>query len=224
MEVQRSTPISEVAAFVPGAIGLFETLGVDYSCAGHLSLADACRAEGLDPDMVVRYVRMLDGRSGGEPWGDKPASAIVTALAEMHRKIRDELKRIALALAESSAEVHELRVELERVAAEIVPHLDEEENEIFASVEAIEHGSPPKEEVRLQLRRLVVAHGVLASRLRRLRSLRLSMGAVEQPPDVSRELHAIAELEGHIHEVMFVENCILFPRALAMDEAMHVAV
>lgn len=221
MHIDRKSSIGELAALIPGAIGLFETLGLDYSCGGHLSLTDACGAEGLDPDLVMRYLRTLDGRGEAEAWNGRSATDIAHSLVESHRSIREELKRIELALAESSADVHDLRVEIERLAAELTPHVEEEERLIFHSIEAIDSGSPPEEEIRLQLRRLVVAHGVLAGHLRRLRSMRLSIAATEQPPDVVRELHAIAALEGHIHESMFIENCILFPRALAMDEQLQ---
>ena len=36
------------AAQLPGAIAVFETLGLDYACAGPRSLEDAAYAEGIE--------------------------------------------------------------------------------------------------------------------------------------------------------------------------------
>jgi len=38
-----------------------------------------------------------------------------------------------------------------------------------------------------------------------------------------RALDAIGELEAHLHEYMFLENCILFPRAIALEEQLVTA-
>lgn len=221
MSIDRRTPIGELAAFIPGAIGLFETMGLDYSCGGHLPLVDACRAEGLDPEVVMRYLFMLNGRDGLEPWSNRTATEIAQSLVESHRHIREEVKRIELALAAGGPELHDLRIEIGRLVAELIPHMEEEEHHIFHSIAAIESGSPPDEEIRLQLRRLVVAHGVLSNRVRRLRSMRLSIAAEPHAAEVSHELGALAALEAHIHEAMFIENCILYPRALAISEELH---
>jgi iron-sulfur cluster repair protein YtfE (RIC family) len=69
--------------------------------------------------------------------------------------------------------------------------------------------------LREAIARAVTEHGALAVRLRTIRELRLAMEAsLETPPECDEVLDAVARLEAHVHECMFLENCILFPRAL----------
>jgi iron-sulfur cluster repair protein YtfE (RIC family) len=52
--------------------------------------------------------------------------------------------------------------------------------------------------------------------------LRLESGN-DLPPRCRTVLEAIGRLEAHLHEYMFLENCILFPRAVALQEQMTAA-
>ncbi|MBX3415129.1 MAG: DUF542 domain-containing protein [Pirellulales bacterium] len=49
----------------PGALLVFQELGIDYTCGGK-SLAGACRERGLDaPFVLARLQRLLDAEAEG---------------------------------------------------------------------------------------------------------------------------------------------------------------
>jgi regulator of cell morphogenesis and NO signaling len=50
-EIQQS--VGEIAAQLPGASQVFESLRIDYCCGGKETLADVCQRKGLDPDEVL---------------------------------------------------------------------------------------------------------------------------------------------------------------------------
>ena len=68
------------------------------------------------------------------------------------------------------------------------------------------------------IRQLTVEHGAITAQLRTLRELRVRLDDSSELPQACRPiLDALAALEAHLHEYMFLENCVLFPRALAME-------
>jgi regulator of cell morphogenesis and NO signaling len=149
-----------------------------------------------------------------------------------HRFVREELAGIAIALADvcSSPGVrHELLAmsgTFGRLSEMILPHLHYEEENIFRAVEALEkswHSSGPMRssdaDLVATLREVTSEHGAIDSQLRTMRELRaLLQESAELPPRCSAILEALATLEAHLHEYMFLENCILFPRAAALVE------
>ena len=234
MKIDGNLPIARFAADLPGAMAVFETLGLDYACAGERSLDDAAHAEGIAPEVVLASLRRLMGVEKAASWNDRPLADLTHHLAEQHHRfVREELARIAMRLADLCASpgvtlpgLTSLRAAFTRLVAMILPHLHHEEEVIFRAIEAVEkawHSNQPlpaaHEELTATLRQLVAEHGAVAAQLRTMRELRVRLaGSDDLPPGCGPTLEALATLEAHLHEYMFLENCILFPRAAALVE------
>jgi regulator of cell morphogenesis and NO signaling len=217
--VDRDAPIAEVAAFVPGATSVFEDFGIDYSSVGHLSVEDACLAEGIDPADVVRFLEPLAG-DAPEPWCGKPIPDLTRHLAAQHRALlQKELPELGSALAEAchdapqESALRELRIALTELMIELIPHLAGEERHLFRSIE--EH----LPDLQLRVRDTVVEHGTIAARLRRMRAVRLRAAEEELAPAAREVVARVAGLEAALHESMFLENCVLLPRAICATAA-----
>ena len=240
MKIEGNLPIAKFAAELPGAISIFELLGLDYACAGDRSLEDAAHAEGIAPEIVIAGLRRLKTREQTESWNDRPLSDLTGHLSEQHHRfVRDELARIAVALAgicSAPAAVPSylisLRAAFTRLSAIVLPHLHREEDEAFLVIEALEKAwqsaqpdSVPSRGLGDILRRLADEHGAIAAQLRTIRELRIRL---EDSDSLSQQCGALlddlASLEAHLHEYMFLENCILFPRAAALAEESEVRV
>ncbi len=238
MKVDESTSIAKIADEIPGARQVFETLGIDYACGGDLSLADAAYAEGLDPEVLVAGVRRLAAPSGEtHSWNDRPLADLIRHLTdEHHRFVRDELAAISFGLfdlcappATPDADLQSLRAAIVRLSDVLLPHMHEEEDNLFHPIEALERSwqsseRPVDGELRTRIRQVVTEHGTIAVQLRSIRELRLRLEAEnELNARVRSILESVARLEAHLHEYMFLENCILFPRAVALQEQMTAA-
>ena len=230
MKITGNVPVATLAAELPGAIGVFESLGIDYACAGDRTLGDAAHVEGIDPETIISALRALRSRHEAAPWSDRPLSDLTGYLvAAHHRFIREELVLVASRLAELSSpdalpEIISLRAAFTRMSEILLPHLHREENSLFRVVEAMENAwqsnEPFEEEgdVPGTIRQLTLDHGALTAQLRTMRELRLRLDDMSELPARARPvLDKIAKLEGHLHEFMFLENSVLFPRALAME-------
>jgi len=236
MKISENVPIAAIAVRMPAARRLFESLGIDYACGGQRSLADAAYAAGLDTQVVVAGLRRMRSDEG-ESWDDRPLRDLIQHLvSEHHHFVRDEMMSLALWLADlcappakPGADLQLLRTAFSRLADAIIPHIHEEER-VFMQIEALENewqsSEPPHGDADLRghLQRLITEHGTIAAQLRTIRDLRLRlMTANDLVPTVRRALDAIGELEAHLHEYMFLENCILFPRAIALEEQLVTA-
>lgn len=238
MKIDATLPIAKIAAEVPGAMAVFESLGIDYSCAGERSLADAAYAEGLDPETLIRSLRGLRAVQRAESWNDRSPTDLVRHLvAEHHRFVRDELAAIALRLADvcstpggAHPDLQSLRAAFAKLSDVIIPHLRDEEENVFRAIEAIENAwqlnQPPpviEGDLHAGILRIVGEHGTIAAQLQTIRELRLRLDASNDlSPRCRPILDGLENLEAHLHEYMFLENCILFPRAVVLQEQMRV--
>jgi iron-sulfur cluster repair protein YtfE (RIC family) len=84
--------------------------------------------------------------------------------------------------------------------------------------------SAPDGRVRAKVHQIVTEHGVISAEIKTVRELRMRLIADDDmAPPLRAVLESIAALEAHLHEYMFLENCILLPRAIAMQEQMATA-
>jgi regulator of cell morphogenesis and NO signaling len=208
--IGRGSPVAKLADEVPGAMEVLESFGVDYACAGELSLEDAAYAEGIEPEVIIAKLRKLKAVENLTTWGDRSLRDLIRHLgAQHHHFVRDVLARLSFRLADLDAEeMRPMRVAVARIAELLLPHLHREEADVFPAIAALED-----------------EHLVIAVRLREVRDLRLKLEWNDDLPLRCREvLESVATLEANLHEYLFLENAILFPRALAMDEQVAVAV
>ena len=230
-QIDGNLPIAKFAADLPGAMAIFESLGLDYACAGDRSLDDAAHAEGIAPEVVIASLRRLRSLEQAESWSDRPLADLTHHLVEQHHRfVREELARIAMRLADFCisatavpSDLMALRAAFARVSEIILPHIHHEEENVFPVVEALEETWQSNEplaghdDLIATLRQVADEHGAIDAQLRTMRELRFRLtDSNELSPRCSQTLNDLATLEAHLHEYMFLENCILFPRAAAL--------
>lgn len=232
MKISRNSSIAKIAADVPGATEVFEALGLDYSCAGDRSLADAAYVAAIDPDAVVGRLRRLRSVENAVSWNDRRLSEVMKHLVEEHhRLIAGDMRATAIHLAdvcsepsEMPSDVYLLRATFARLSDILLPHIREEEEDIFPLIEELEQAwetDQPRAEKHGDLDRhiskIVSEHGKTAELLRAMRELRERLQLNEDVPAKCQPiLEGIARLESHLHQYMFLENSVLFPRAVAL--------
>ena len=236
-EVSPRTLVRDVLMGVPGARIAFERHQVDFCCHGALPLEDACARVGADVGAVLRALREEAAKPDAPPpWDDGllalPLEDVVRHLAgDIHARARTE----TLAMIEKASSLSEVKgspitSELERLAAELEPHLRFEERYVFPYVVAMEvalsNGSEPPvalfASVREPIRDLVREHEHAERSLDALREL---TGGYRPPEGASqgvRELYAM--LSAHDEALvrhMHVEGNVLFPRAIELEAKLH---
>lgn len=233
VKIDANQPIGKFAAEVPGAIGVFEALGIDYACLCDRSLDDAAHAGGIAPDVVIGSLRRLKAVREGESWSDRPLADLTRHLTHHHHQfVRHELGRLALALSDvctASADVPpdlvSLRAAFTKLSEVLLPHLHREETSVFPAIEGLEKTWQAAEtaaapvDLTVALHQLAVQHAVFSAQLSTMRELGVRLSdSNELPRRCAAIVTDLATLEAHLHEYMFLENWVLFPRAAALAE------
>ena len=241
MTLDTNRTVRELAVEMPPATRIFEKLKIDYCCGGHKSLGDACAAAGVDAEDVVRLLEETN-----QSWDQSAASTdfqtlSLTELAgyivgKHHTFTRQELERLD-GLLEKVCSVHGanhpelIRINLifRNLKAELEQHMLKEERVLFPYMERMESAfdqnqplpAPPFGTVRNPVRVMTEEHDAAGECLREMRDLSSNYAV---PPDVCISYQtlctALEAFEADLHQHIHLENNILFPRALEMENKM----
>jgi regulator of cell morphogenesis and NO signaling len=216
--INLSTTLAELVTRNERYAPVLERAGLDYCCGGQRTLREAALDAGLDPSQVLGdLLRAVEPAAPPPEWtGLAPAELCRHIVDTHHRFLRERLPEL-IALAEKvegvhggrHPELHEVRGALQVMWSELVPHLREEEAELFPAVEA----AGPLEE------RMVASlgddHEVVGALLDTLRALSSDF---EPPADGCASYQSLyrglAELDRDIRLHVHKENNVLFPLLL----------
>lgn len=213
VEPLEQQSIGQIAVDLPGATALFRQLKLDFCCGGQLSLQEACNRKGLD---VVAVVTALAGLSRDDQAPDErdPAALIDHILTRYHAVHREQLPEL-IRMARRVEAVHRdhpavpagLADLLEGMEAELLDHMEKEEQVLFP---AMEQAMPGVDGPIGAMRDEHTGHGALLEQL-------AALTTDHTPPpgacNTWRALYAgtaqlTEDLISHIH----LENNVLFPR------------
>ncbi len=240
MSVTTDKTVRELALDNPAATRVFEKLGIDYCCGGNQSLEQACRTANLPIGQVLDSLDAaeLASQPSGQDrdWQREPLADLVAHITGTHHKYtREEIARLG-PLFDKVCSVHgknhpELRAIQARflgLADELTVHMMKEEMMLFPYIVRMEEAviqkepilPPPFGSVQNPIAMMMHEHDSAGEALRAMREASSGYAA---PPDACVSYQtlygALAEFEADLHQHIHLENNILFPRAIAMQQA-----
>jgi regulator of cell morphogenesis and NO signaling len=239
METITEKTVREIAIEDPSSVRVFESLGIDYCCGGKRPLSDACSHAGVDMDRVMELLatasRDSQAPASGE-WNKKRLTELIDHIVRTHHGfVRRETPRIASLLTKVAAkhgllhpEIHQIESLFTAIGQELSTHMLKEEQVLFPYVarmeQAVLSGSPIPEaffgSVKRPIANMVAEHddaGVLLSQIRELsHGYTAPSGAC---PTFLALYRGLEEFERDLHQHIHLENNILFPRAVEMEQA-----
>jgi regulator of cell morphogenesis and NO signaling len=244
MSIDTQRTVAEIALERPQAAATFEKLGIDYCCGGDKPLAAACEAAGVDVNHVAGLLEKTAGEdpSAGEAvdWkGQSLASLINHIVQKHHAYCREECLRFHPLLAKVVSKHGESHPELTRIQElstslcnELSLHMMKEEQMLFPYIIALEESAkhkaaPPRSPfgtVQNPVRMMVQEHDDAGQALKDIRRLTQSFTAPEGACTSFKALYQRLEaFEADLHQHIHLENNLLFPRAIAMEDAAYSA-
>ena len=232
--------VREIAVASPAATRIFEELKIDYCCGGKRPLADACADAGVQ---VGEVVRRLEVAARADARRDEATDFQTAPLAELIRHIvgthhvftRNEIARLDALLnkvcsvhGQNHTELLEVRSLFQELANDLTPHMFKEERILFPYIVGMEEAAragrpfpaPPFGTVRNPVRVMAMEHDTAGDLLRRIRE---TSGGYAAPPDACISYQtlyrALEAFERDLHQHIHLENNILFPRAIELENA-----
>lgn len=236
MNIERNTTVGELAANVPGAVRLFERLQIDYCCGGRRPLKEVCLEKNLGVDEVVAALQTISDmqlNTGSEKdWANAPLAELTRHIVTRHHAyVRREIPRISALLAKI-CEVHgerrpeflDVRANWNELTAELDHHMLKEERILFPFVEQLEswtrgsaeEPSAPFGSVRHPIQMMINEHdsaGQLIGGMKELLTDRTGCNTCLE------FFLSLDEFEKDLHQHIHLENNILFPRAIEVENS-----
>lgn len=237
--INSETTVREVALQLPEATRLFESLKIDYCCGGNQPLAQACASAGVEVDNVMEMLAEATHSTSPDEraFQDLSLPELITHILDTHHVFtKSEMDRLQL-LADKVLNAHggnhpelvHLDELLTRLCADLKPHMFKEEQILFPYILALAAAadqnrpvpSAPFGTVNNPIRMMMREHDTAGDILRELRAL-TSDYKVPAGVCISYETlyQALENFEKDLHQHIHLENNILFPKALDLENSL----
>jgi regulator of cell morphogenesis and NO signaling len=215
---------------------VFERFGIDFCCGGRRSLADACRTAHADPQAVIRALGELptQGRRDDDPaqWSvDRLVDHIVSTHHGYVRSAGPAIGRYLKKLVDVHGQRHPelLRVSavFEEVDADLEKHMVKEEQVLFPYIRDLARNAEdtcgsvvsPFGTIANPIRMMEREHEAAGDGMRIIHEL---TGGYAAPADGCQTyavcMRELQRFERDLHQHVHLENNVLFPRALDLED------
>ncbi len=236
MQTLTEKTVRDIAAENPASVAVFESLGIDYCCGGGKPLTEACAHARVDVARVLALMeeaaRLSQPGEQKSDWARQPLCGLIAHIVDKHHafvrqatvRISTLLRKVASHHGPDHPELHEIGRLFEAMGQELSTHMLKEEHILFPYIERLEQGGPRPQScfgtVRHPIANMIAEHddaGALLQRIRELaRGYALPAGACASYQALYRELQ---DFERDLHQHVHLENNILFPRAVALEDS-----
>ena len=237
MKPDVNQTVREIAIEQPTTVRVFESLGIDYCCGGKRSLQDACERAGVPVERALDLLAAVneDSPADAANWGGASAQELIRHIVgRYHSYVRSETPRLMTMFekvvsrhGQAHPELASIRDLFGALTEELFVHMHKEENVLFPHFEqmesAVARGAalPPAVfgSVEMPISRMLADHDDAGELLAKVRALSAEYQAPDSACPTYRALyHGLDEFERDLHHHVHLENNILFPRALHMEQ------
>lgn len=237
--------IREIAVERPVTTRLFERYKIDYCCHGDAPFKEACLRAGESPETIKKQIDDLLKLSGDQPeellMGLTLNELTDHIVAKHHIYTKQELEqltplmnKVARKHGEHNPLLLVMKELFQKVCADLTPHMTKEERVLFPYIRDIEdrHAAhlagplPPFAEtppsfcsVLNPVRVMRMEHDRVGALLAEMRSVSNDYELPgEACPSFTALYHRFAALESDLHHHIHLENNVLFPQAIELEQ------
>ena len=238
MSFTANTKVGEIATANPGAKKVLEAAGVDYCCGGAKPLRDACMQAGVSEEEILKRLQENSQQVGPDEtnWVAAGLSELTGHIVGKHHKyVRESVPRLRALLGKVKSKHGQNHPELAAIeerffdlGQELQMHMQKEEQILFPYIESLERAVNEKKSpeppffgtARNPINMMMQEHDSAGQLLHEIRKLSGDFQAPKEACESYRELYrSLEEFEADLHTHIHLENNILFPRTVALEEA-----
>lgn len=217
-----------------GAAEVFNRLKIDFCCNGNKTLDHFCMEKSLDPDTMIMELETAFNRENEERdfYNNWSAGRLIYLIKMEHHTyvckneviISQCLAKINKVHGENHPELAEVMELFAEAMAELIPHMNQEENLLFPMIEHLfDTKSTPNEAEMDQLTEMIETmmddHQTEGQIFKRISELTENYTI---PTDACASyrlaFQKLPEFEKNLRKHIHLENNILFPKVLFMNE------
>ncbi len=235
MEALQEKTVAEIVASNFKAADVFKKYGIDFCCGGHVGLSEICRKKEINFSEIEDDLQKVVNQKKDTPDFDRwNLDFLVDYIINQHHTYVDENIPIILQYADKVASVHgenhketvEINKLFHEVANELKAHMKKEEQILFPYikqlVKAKKEGIPmpdvPFGTVNNPIRMMEEEHEIAGDIFKRIAQLSNNYTPPEEACNTYKVLYAkLEDFETDLHKHIHLENNILFPKAIALE-------
>jgi len=234
LQIRLYEPIGVLAARYAGIRAALEEARIDYWCAGDRTIAEAASDAGIDAVSLRERLEQAETDDLRIDWQGTSMRDLVTHLEhEHHQLLRSIVFHAAVVLnsaATADADCTEpMRRTFRQLSSDLILHIEKEEHIFFPLLLSLDEArakglrSPAAPgEVRRNIDGFVRQHEAIGGALAQLR--RDSAAVEPAGNEICRQLlRDLDVLERQVHEYLNLENYVVFPRAIALEDDLRTA-
>jgi regulator of cell morphogenesis and NO signaling len=219
------------------AAAVFEKYSLDFCCGGGISIDQACSQRNVDASLVYAALAELVQRPNGSSphFSEWPLDELIDYIVNVHhRYVREAIpvlsahtQKVAKVHGERHPEVVTVAQHVDTVGRDMMAHMMKEEHVLFPYikqlVKARRDGSTYQGSlfggVQNPIRMMEAEHKAAGDELSSVRSLTNSYVPPEDACMTYRvSFQELRQFEEDLHRHVHLENNILFPKSIVMEE------
>jgi regulator of cell morphogenesis and NO signaling len=222
---------------------IFEKYSIDFCCHGNVALEEACKERGVSIDQVRADLGAIANEQNGERdsfdvWElDRLVDYIVNTHHQYIKSVIPNLlahtKKVAAVHGERHGELLTMRDIFKNVAEEMTQHMMKEELMLFPYIKSLVKSArdsqpvprPPFQTIQNPIRMMEAEHVSAGNGTDTIRTLSLSYAIPADACTTFRVTYQELEaFELDLHKHVYLENNILFPKAIVLEHKFFSAV
>ena len=237
MEVQKNQIIGELVAKDYRAASIFKKYGLDFCCQGNRTIDDACSAKGIEADKVIKDLSEIGNvnNSAGIDFKSWPLDLLADYIEKTHHRyvvaksaeIFPYLDKVSAAHGSKHPEIYQIKDLFHKVADNLADHMKKEESVLFPFIRKMEDAKrtgeklqkPSFESIKNPINAMEDEHLAEGDRFREIDRLSNNYTPPQDACNTFRvTLALLKEFEDDLHLHIHLENNILFPKSILLEE------
>ena len=234
-EINRKSTVADLVVEDFRNAEIFRKFGIDFCCGGKVSVAEACDKNDLSFHEVLEELQSIPQLPHNTiNYDDLKLDTLIDHIVSTHHTyVRESLPmldefstKVARVHGESHPEVVEIFQNYRNVSDELKSHMMKEENILFPYIKEIAAAQDTSSNLPLcpfgnvsnPIRMMEQEHESAGGSLYEIKRLSNNYTPPENACNTYRVLYAkLQEFENNLHEHIHLENNILFPKAIEME-------
>lgn len=230
--------VGDIVRKNPKAAAVFKKYNIDYCCNGHRLLEEVCAEAGLVPTEIQDEISQSTEETAAQVHADKwSLDFLIDYIIQNHHGyvltaipgLEELLEKVEKAHGKNHPEISAIANHFQALARELMQHMQKEEQILFPVIKELIAGKKkgvkplvPFGSVRNPIQVMEEEHAGAGEDMESIRRLSNNFTAPADACFTFRLLYKqLQEFENDLHQHVHLENNILFPKAIALENGLN---
>jgi len=215
---------------------IFKKFGLDFCCGGKKQLAQTCKEKGIDKEALLKELKAAtEGFDGKDDAGNLELDNLADYIVQKHhsyvKKRIPEIEPFLAKVVNVHGDAHLELVHVQRIflalKEELYSHMMKEENVLFPYIREMVRAkrekfplSPPSfATIKNPINMMEQEHEIVGNGLKEIRKITNNLTPPENACNTYRVIFfMLDEFENDLLRHIHLENNVLFPKAISLEE------